>query len=520
MAKFNTKDKRAPRGGPIASSPTPTGVTANGAPGYGRNAKSELFLLACSNMVSEDTFYEKGKVRDIRYTQLVHSVATTDPKWLGRFLPWLRNTANMRTASVVLAVEAAVAMSIFNIPGGRRLVNDALVRADEPGEALAYCMSVYERIPKPVKRGVADAAARLYTERNAIKYDTESKRLRFGDVLELVHAKPEHLGQDRLFRFLITRGKGRSNLVTPDELTMFVANDALRRQARSTPEVLLNTARLRQAGITWEAALSLNGGRVSDRALWEALIPEMGYMALIRNLRNFDEAGVKGDMAAWVVDKLTDPAEVARSRQLPLRFLAAYREVPSNRWAQALEVALDLCLASLPSYPGKTLILIDTSSSMNDPLSSKSTLLRWDAAAVFGLALALRCEKANVVSYAIKTVDFNMKPGESLLKALDRFRTGGYFISGGTDTFAALRRYAPGHDRVVLITDEQANRDGEYGPYVPKGTKLITFNLGGYQFGHLESGRDGNSITIGGLSDAAFTLLPALEGHGAGQWPF
>jgi hypothetical protein len=38
-----------------------------GAPGYPRDAKGELFLLAVSNMVGEDTFYEASGARDSRF---------------------------------------------------------------------------------------------------------------------------------------------------------------------------------------------------------------------------------------------------------------------------------------------------------------------------------------------------------------------------------------------------------------------------------------------------------------------
>src|SRR3954451_21080564 len=118
---------------------------------------------------------------------------------------------------------------------------------------------------------------------------------------------------------------------------------------------------------------------------WQSVIGSMGYMALLRNLRNFDEAGVPDDVAASVPARLADPEEVARSRQLPLRFLSAYRAVPSLRWAWARDQALGLSLAGVPSPPGRTLVLVDRSGSMFGPLSRRSQLNRADAAALFGV---------------------------------------------------------------------------------------------------------------------------------------
>ena len=39
-----------------------------------RDAESDLFLLAATNMVGEDTFYERAADRDARFVALVHQV--------------------------------------------------------------------------------------------------------------------------------------------------------------------------------------------------------------------------------------------------------------------------------------------------------------------------------------------------------------------------------------------------------------------------------------------------------------
>lgn len=520
MTKFNTTDKRAPRTvAPIKANPVATGHTYNGAAGYEYDTLSQLFLLACSNMVGEKTFYEDPQTRDARYVQLIEkAVIEGHIDWLNRFFPWLRNNANMRTAAVIGAAEAVRAMAAVGIPGGRSLVNSVLTRADEPGEMLAYWMSTYGRsIPKPIKRGVADAAGRLYTQRNAIKYDTDSKGLRFGDVLELVHPGPGSYEQGDLFKWLVTRAHKRDLVEYAHTLPMLQANALLRRDAARDPRVLLNTARLRQAGMTWENVLSLAGDKVGKKDLWEAMIPEMGYMALLRNLRNFDESGVKGDTYELIKQKLTDPDEVARSRQLPMRFLSAYRNVPSDRWKQALEEALQLCLRNVPEFAGSTLILIDTSGSMTGQMSGRSQLQLQDAATIFGLALAARCENATVVTYSGTSREFPQVKGESLLRSIDRFSKD-YFYGGGTDTAGAVRRHHTGQDRTIILTDEQADPNAGVFTAVSPNRMGVTFNLAGYRHAHAATGP--NRVAVGGLSDAAFTLLHSLDSRRASVWPF
>ncbi len=158
-----------------------------------------------------------------------------------------------------------------------------------------------------------------------------------------------------------------------------------------------------------------------DATAREAVIPSMGTMALLRNLRNFDRAGVSEAVAAQVAARISDPEVVARSRQFPFRYLAARQHAPSLRWAYPLEQALGHSLANVPALPGRTLVLVDRSGSLSCPLSDRSRLNRADAAAVFGAALALRAEEADLVEFGTTARTVPVCQGESVLKVLRRF---------------------------------------------------------------------------------------------------
>ena len=73
------------------------------------------------------------------------------------------------------------------------------------------------------------------------------------------------------------------------------------------------TEYLRNSKMTWEALSSLIEGGMDAKA-WEAVIPVMGYMALLRNLRNFLDAGVYSDVLDKVAAVLR-PDEVAARKQ-------------------------------------------------------------------------------------------------------------------------------------------------------------------------------------------------------------
>lgn len=524
MTKFNKTRTRVSVASSVTSSPTSDARTFAGGKGFSRDPKSELFLLAVTNMVSEQTFYEHAADRDERFVKLVRSVAVDDPEWMTDFVAWLRLGANVRSASLVAGLEAADAMRAAGIPGGRRVVDAVLQRADEPGEALAYWTSVHGRsIPKPIKRGVADAVARLYTEYSLLKYDTASKGFRFADVIELTHPSR---GNGALYEHALDRRHDKDAPVSED-LPMVAANRRLRAAAAQDASVLLDADAVAEARMTWEDVLSLGGSTVDGKQLWEAVIPSMGYMALLRNLRNFDEAGVGDDVAARVAAKLSDPDQVARSRQLPMRFLSAYRVAPSLRWSYPLETALEHSLANVPKLAGRTLVLIDTSGSMDAMFSRDGSLRYWDAAALFGIALARQCQEADVVSYSdgywggAASKVFDLRRGESVLKALDRWKNGGWFINGGTDTAGAVARHYADHDRVVLLTDEQAHPSylGHVCEAVPEHRMFYTWNLAGYSVGHEPSGT-GTRHTFGGLSDAGFRGIALLERGSDADWPW
>ncbi|MEU6557218.1 TROVE domain-containing protein [Streptomyces sp. NPDC046915] len=524
MARFNRKSARAQ---PV-SRVTSTGRvlrTYEGGRGRERDARSELFLLALANFVSQQAFYETGDDRDDRFAKLVRQLAVEDPAWTAGLLGWLRGAGNLRTASIVGAAEyvkARLDAGTTDGPSNRQVVASVLQRPDEPGELLAYWTAMYGRgVPKPVKRGIADAVRRLYSGKSLLKYDTVSKGYRFGDILNLVHAAPDpdKPWQGELFQYALDRRHHPDTAVPPASNRVLTAHRELmalpveRRRAVVTSEG--GAERLAAAGMTWEALAGWLQGPM-DKAAWEAVIPSMGAMALVRNLRNFDQAGVCDEVAARVAAKISDPAEVARSRQFPFRYLAAYRHVPSLRWSYPLEQALGHSLANVPALPGRTLVLVDRSGSMWAPLSDRSELNRADAAAIFGTALALRAAEADLVEFGTTSRRLEFGKGESVLKILGRFRD-----LGGTDTTSAVRAHYRGQDRVLIVTDEQYafNRYGDPTEQVPAHVPVYTWNLAGYRAGHGPSGK-ANRHTFGGLSDAAFRMVPLLEAARDADWPW
>lgn len=556
MSKFNKPNVRATPTQPGTT--TGATLTYEGGKGYTRDRQSELMLLAVNNMVGEDTFYESASDRDDRFAALVRECAVADGLWMLNFVTWLRGSANMRSASVVAACEAVHARleagvdemdtyspvshegkrDVFNGNGiNRDLVSAACLRADEPGELLAYWLDKFGRsIPNPVKRGLSDAAARLYNGKTVIKYDSKTSGVRFGDLLDLTHAKPDpekQPWQGDVFEYCLDVRHHPATAVAPESNKTLTNYSRLMKMPKENRRKFLEDATrlgfgegaaiaLKEAGMTWEVLAGWLQGPM-DRVAWEAIIPSMGAMALVRNLRNFDEVGVNDDMAKYVCDQISNPVKVRESRMFPYRMLKAYGEAPSNRWAWALEKALDAACAGIPKLSGKTLVLVDTSGSMTGRLSSKSSISYIEVGALIGVSLAARGSDVDLVGFATGHFHFPLKRGGSVLKQTEAFCKLAGTVGHGTETFAAIKAtFKPGvHKRVVIVTDEQAFQDyrGSVSEAVPKDVPLFGINPGGYGKASIDTSQPGR-YTIGGFNDAMFTVMGLLaEGRSVG-WPW
>lgn len=576
MPKFNTPAvKPRPASGPLSSAPSAGTYTFNGALGFEKDAKTALYTLALTNMVSETTFYEAGKVRDKRFVDLVHGVARTDPGWLAAFLPWVRNVGNMRSAPIVAACEfvrARLAVTDADIARGdavplpegvtlRKVIDSVCVRADEPAEIIGYWMNQYgRRIPKPVKRGLGDAVVRLYNERNTLKYDALSKPIRFGDVLELCHPATAAPWQSALFEHLIDRRHGRDDAKSVDDAKLLqlpvlraaYTLDRLPVDQRRAAIRATDVSVLADAGFTWERLGGwLPGGM--DAEAWELVIPTMGYMALLRNLRNFEDAKISTKAEEAVCARLVDPEQVARSRLFPFRFYSAYKATGSLTWGPALEKALNLACLNIPEMPGRTAVLIDTSRSMDAPVSGKSKVHRHQAAAFLATAFASRNE-GRCDSFVFADTWAHFEPKRSVLRSLEDIDAQLGQVGSGTNTWNSVveivRRHGP-FDRVIVFTDEQCNphnvettgytgytpdpngpyqggvsgrfiryRHGHCPPVKLPDIPIYSWDLAGYAPADIDTS-ERNRFMLGGFSDASFALIPMLERGGADVgWPW
>jgi hypothetical protein len=537
MARFNTAGARPT--GRSKTVVTGAAVNSEGGNGFALSTLGELYGLAVVNFVGQKTFYEDGGDRDDRYNGLVENVATGQWEWLRGMLPWLRSEANMRTASLTAAAHAVHARLAAGAYDGNDILIDSVIqRGDEIAEFLAYWQATFgeplhacRSLPKAVRRGLEMAIRRLYTERNVLKWDSSARGLRMADVIDVIHPKPVDAAQAALFKYLLDErhhrdGNADSVPLIAARKAWYAASDAVKVAS------LRDGSAFKQAGLTWENALSELKERLGERAVWDAMAPHLPYMAALRNLRNMDEAGISASQARKLADRLADPAEVARSRQLPYRFLSAYLEAPSDRWKQALEDAMNLSLPSVPELPGRTLVLVDTSASMDSlSYSAKSKVTPAMAAGLFGAVLAQRNPgRVDLFGFADGVFEHRVRRGQGALSAAKELVARIGEVGHGTEMTASVRKTFKGHDRIFLISDMQCFADpagigfsdgfrGSDPVPVPDGVKVYGVNLGGNAVTAVDS-RVRNRFEFAGLTDAVFGQVLALEAGYDEKWPW
>jgi hypothetical protein len=468
-------------------------------------------------------------------------VTNEDPDWVLRFAGWLRDKANMRSVSILVAAEFVKARLDAGAAGmSRQIVKAVCLRPDEPGEFIAYWHSRHGRnLPMPVKRGLADAVQRGFSERAVLRYDGNSGAMRMGDVVELVHPKADGPTQSALFGYLLDRRHGRRETPASELalLTSITARGKLNELPVGERHAFARTVLDGDpvAEITWVSALAgqwewgkswlgqntedKTFARLSEADQWKLFVQfGMGYMAMLRNLRNMDEAKIPNDLVTHVKGVLSSEEEVKRSRQFPFRFYSAFKATGGNHWASALSAGVQHSLANVPSLGGNTLILADMSGSMFGwgYGGDRSKVENNELAALFASAVALRAERATLVQFGSGSQEVRIDKSKTVFDHMNRFTN-----LGGTQTMEAVRKhFRPGeHTRLIIVTDEQLHADsGGLDTLVPEDVHTYVWNLGGYRPAMSQSSPTRH--TFGGLTDQAFSQIPLIETGATEDWPF
>ncbi len=451
-----------------------------------------------------DSFYEAGNTRLERIKTLIEKCS---PEFIARLAIYARTEMNLRSIPMVLSVELAKKTSGNSLVS--RTVNRVVLRADEITEMLAYYQIANERteikklnkLSKQIQKGLI-GAFNNFDEYQFAKYNRNAA-VKLKDALFLVHPKAKNAAQQAIFNK--------------------IASDSL-----DTP-------------YTWETELSALGknrfANEAARALavtrkWEEMIEskKIGYMAMLRNLRNILEANVSAKHIELVCDYLANEKAVLNSRQLPFRFLSAYRELKSikssftSAMLDALENAVMCSAKNIKGFGFDTSIVIacDVSGSMQKPVSARSTVLLYDIGLMLAMLLQSQCKNVTTGMFGDTYKVINMPKQNVLANVMEYYRREGEvgYATNGYLVIDDLIRQRKVTDKVMIFTDTQmwnnnntnstfANSWSRYKEIAPD-AKLYLFDLAGYSTQPVDV-RQNDVYLLAGWSDKIFDILSGME---------
>lgn len=472
---------------------------------YKLPADLELYSLACTFMLG-DKFYESAGQQTLRLRNLLKR---NDHKFIGQLAVYAREKMYLRTLPVMLAVELARMHKGDNLVS--KVVSRIIQRADEICEVLGYYQIVNKRsgekllgkMSKQLQKGVAQSFHK-FDEYQFSKYNRDGA-VKLKDAMFLCHPKPLNEKEIELFKK--------------------IADDKL------------------EIAYTWETKLSEKGKEKFEndeqkkeafKETWEELIfsGKLGYMALLRNLRNILEANVGLSAIKAVCQMISSPIRVAKSKQLPFRFLSAYRELKQAKILSphvslvldALNEATKCTAVNIKGFDWNTVVCIacDVSGSMQTPISPRSKVQYFDIGIVLGNVLKHKCNTGYMGMFGNTWKLLNL-PKENILGNADEmhrregevgYSTNGYLIP------RFLREHKIAADKVMLFTDNQfwnSNDDKHnfaeewfaFKKFHPTAQAYI-FSLAGYADTPIEA-RAGDCFFISGWSDKVFEAMDAMK---------
>jgi len=368
------------------------------------------------------------------------------------------------------------------------------------------------------------------------------------DVLRMARPTPKDDARRALFGWLTSKPIEKWAPATENDLPSVVRSLAAYRQADTAEAQTLIVGDL---SVRWD----LLADAAKSALVWKAIARQMGPQALRMNLNTLlrhdvFKHGNKTDemMIDYVAGRLSDADEIARSRQFPYQYLAAYMnasdEVPAKIKA-ALHQAAEIACGNVPKLPGPVVIGLDTSGSMSSAITghrgrgATSKMRCIDVAALFAAAILRRNPDSVVIPFDTQAYDAKVDPSDSILSLSARLAEYG---GGGTDCSIPLsqinqetgpnkkynkRQFAG----VVLVSDNEswincgqpfghgangstgvmtewtefAKNQRQLGVTKPK---LICIDL--QPHGTTQAAERSDILNIGGFSDAVFNVISSF----------
>lgn len=327
----------------------------------------------------------------------------------------LRNDENIRVTPQVILVMAANHKNGKSNPMIKEYANHIVMRLDDATNGMAYQLSAYKGKPIP------NCLKKIYRERlskaseyELAKYAQSNKTVKLVDLINLVHPKSE-----AIHKFMNGKVKNTDN--------------------------------------TWEAIRSAGG-------TWKEAINVMGHMALLRNLRNFEQNAIDSKLYS---DKLI--CGVKNGKQLPFRYWSAYTACSTKANKDLAGTCMEMSIAELPNLEGNNMFLCDNSGSAQVTcISDMGSVKVSEIANLTGAIMSKISDKGTIGLFGDKLINVEVTHHDNVLDVMSKCSRGAEKVGQATENgiwlfFKEAISKRTVYDNVCILSDMQAGDGGLYG---------------------------------------------------------
>lgn len=490
-------------------------VALNGNLAYSVKDVEALTIMSLTSMF-KDQFY---RTVDDSFNTLNALLKKVSLEYVAKLALYSRTKMNLRSISHYLS--AYVVTHAKNKTWTKSFLKKVVVRVDD----MLEIYSAYKHISG--KNMIPNSMRRAYKTKfndfnsyQLAKYKSTTSETKLVDLMNLVRPNPELSVKDYGIKVSDIK-KSFSNKEMDSKWSDIVKNKSDDEIVEISPIQALSKGLLKSFD-TWESEISKEG---SDKEkVWKDLLinKKLGYMALIRNIRNI--VLYCPELIDELCNQLTDRNSIIKSKILPFRFLMAIKVVDSlkidstieRKLQVALSNAIDYSLLNVPVYNGSSLVVLDVSGSMTSINVGKNPQYQLTCSEIGSLFSALLLKKN--INADFMTFDNHARyVNVDITNSVKNIATSIKYTGGGTYFQTIFNTANKSYDRIFIFSDMQgydSNLETFIRDYKNKfkcNPKIYSFDLSGYGTKMFK-----NTLTIGGYSDEIFKILEVVENNPEG----
>lgn len=431
----------------------------------------------------EDQYYESASDQMNRYMDLTREVAEKYGwEFVAKAAFFSRNELGLRSISEL----TAAILNGQKFDNKRTFFRNYFNRPDAIGEIFSILDNfIGDKRSHALVRGAGDYLSSL-KDYHIGKYKMNGKEYNMYDLINITHAHSASIDKYK-----------NGTLETPD---------------------------------TWETAISSSKSDEEKSQNWQRLVEEnkLGYLALIRNLRNIVNSSPDADwIEEYLVPQIENEVAIKKSLVFPYQIYCSWKNYGIRNISidAALDRAFRIACGNMPKMDGRTVIVLDVSGSMENKLSSNSQLTLKEVGAVYAAAMFVNCN-ADFIKFGNDAKRIKLNKLENIFNLVEKMYANdncGY----GTDIVPAFRLMNEKYDRIFLVSDMQIMNKNSSGWWWCKRQNgidtynrycevykchphMYSFDLANYAT-QVENPNNPRIHLLTALDDTLFKMLPYIE---------